>query len=151
MSKQRNQNLYLSIYLCVYINIHGYYIYRMGKACVTPLFSFAPCPNIVWPLQCVSPKTWSSSCLLISVFWAIDSFNSAQCNFNMNLQLANHCITRRYSCEHLQAQGIESPLFVRCVQTAQESNCEICYNLSACPVSCAPLDALLGHKSWGTN
>lgn len=29
----------------------------------------------------------------------------------------------------------------------QESNCEICYNLSACPVSCAPLDALLGHKS----
>ena len=49
------------------------------------------------------------------------------------------------------SRSIQSPLFVRCVQTAQESNCEICYNLSACPVSCAkPLDAF-GHKSWGTD
>ena len=50
------------------------------------------------------------------------------------------------------SRSIESPLLVRCVQTAQESNCEICYNLSACPVSCAkPLDAFVGHKSWTTN
>ena len=144
MSKQRNQNLYLSIYLC--INIHAYYIEweRLVSHLCFPLHHaqtlcghYNAClqkrdPVLVYWYQCFEP-------LIASI--QLNATSTWICS----LQSLHHQALLLWT---FASSRYREPSFckMRWNCATQESNCEICYNLSACPVSCAPLDALLGHS-----